>query len=97
MDSSQFLLTISITVTTVLVLVIGVQLIFVLRDLRKTLKKTDIFIDDLEKKEASGENAKSKEKSSTKKHVALHSILDKIRTLSPSSSSKAKKFFIKDQ
>lgn len=49
MDSTQLLLTVVLTVTTILLVVIGIQLIFVLKELRKTLKKVNEIIDNFEK------------------------------------------------
>ncbi len=47
-DTTQLLLTIVLTLTTLLLIIIGVQLIFVLRDLRTTLKKVNSIIDGFE-------------------------------------------------
>lgn len=49
MDTTQLLLTITLTITTILLVVIGIQLIFVLRELRKSLKKVNGVIDGFEK------------------------------------------------
>ena len=49
MDSTQFLLTVVLTVTTILLVVVGIQLIFVLKELRKTLKKVNGIIENFEK------------------------------------------------
>jgi len=49
MDSTQLLLTVVLTVTTVLLVVVGIQLIFVLKELRKTLKKVNGIIENFEK------------------------------------------------
>lgn len=49
MDSTQFLLTIVLTVTTILLVVVGIQLIFVLKELRKALKKINVIIEGFEK------------------------------------------------
>ena len=94
MDAPQFLLIVAITVTTILVVVTGLQLIFVLRELRSAIKKNGHLLANLEKKEIKEE--KAKEKKYQKKLSTLHSILGKIRILAPSNSSKNKRFFIKD-
>jgi hypothetical protein len=48
MDTTQLLLTIVLTVSTIFCVIIGIQLIFVLRDLRKTLKSINTIISGLE-------------------------------------------------
>ena len=49
MDSTQLLLTVVLTVTTILLVVVGIQLVFVLKELRGTLKKINEIIDNFEK------------------------------------------------
>ena len=49
MDTTQLLLTVVLTVTTVLLVVIGIQLIFIFKDLRHLLKKANNIVDELEK------------------------------------------------
>lgn len=49
MDSTQLLLTVVLTVTTVLLVVVGIQLIFVLKELRKALQKVNGIIESFEK------------------------------------------------
>lgn len=49
MDPTQLLLTVVLSVTTILLVVIGIQLIFILKDLRKTLKKVNGIIEGFEK------------------------------------------------
>lgn len=87
------LLIVAITVTTILVVVTGLQLIFVLRELRAAIKKNGHVV-SFDKKEAKDE--KAKEKKYQKKPSTLHSIIGKIRLLAPSSSHKNKRFFIKE-
>lgn len=94
MDAPQFLLIVAVTVTTILVVVTGLQLIFVLRELRMAIKKNGHLLTNLEKKEVKEE--KDKEKKYQKKLSTLHSILGKIKLLAPSSTHKNKKFFIKE-
>lgn len=49
MDTTQLLLTVTLTVTTFFLIVIGVQLIFILKDLRKILNKANNVIEGFEK------------------------------------------------
>ncbi|OGK14546.1 hypothetical protein A3C98_02100 [Candidatus Roizmanbacteria bacterium RIFCSPHIGHO2_02_FULL_37_15] len=49
MDSTQLLLTVVLSVTTVLLILVGIQLIFVLKELRKTLKKVNGIFENFEK------------------------------------------------
>ncbi len=49
MDSTQLLLTVVLTVTTILLIIVGVQFIFVLRELRKILIKANAIIASFEK------------------------------------------------
>jgi len=49
MDTTQLLLTVTLTVTTIFLIVVGVQLIFLLRDVRKTVRKVNLVIEGLEK------------------------------------------------
>lgn len=48
MDTTQLLLTIILSLTTFLLIVVGVQLIFVLRELRKTLKNINKIVNSFE-------------------------------------------------
>jgi len=57
MDSTQLLLSVVLTVTTILLVVIGIQLIFVLKELQKTMKKVNSIIDNFEKVGISLENS----------------------------------------
>lgn len=78
-------------------IIVGLQLIFVLKELRKTIKKIGNFVDEFEKIEKNKNSLSQKKQIIHKKKVALHSILDKIKILSPTISSKTKKFFIKEK
>lgn len=49
MDSTQLLLSVVLTVTTVLLVVIGIQLVFVLKEVRKTLNKINEIISNFER------------------------------------------------
>jgi len=48
MDSTQLLLTIILTVSTILAIIIGIQLIFVLKELRRTLLNINKIVGGLE-------------------------------------------------
>lgn len=48
MDTTQLLLTVVLTLSTILLIVIGIQLIFVLRELRKTLHGVNRIVDGFE-------------------------------------------------
>lgn len=48
MDSTQLLLTIILTVSTILAIIIGIQLIFVLKELRRTLLNINKIVSGLE-------------------------------------------------
>lgn len=56
MDSTQLLLTVTLSVTTIFLIIIGIQLIFILRELRYVLRKTHTIIDGFEKFGGSMEN-----------------------------------------
>ena len=49
MDTTQLLLTIALSVTTILLIIIGIQLIFVLKEVRTILKKANDVIHGFEK------------------------------------------------
>jgi hypothetical protein len=97
MDTTQFLLTLTLTITTVLLVIIGLQLVFVLREIRLTVKKIGNFVNELENIDIRKDVSPDKKHIIKKKHLALHSILDKIRILSPNLSLKTKKFFVKEK
>ena len=48
-DTSQILIVAAITVMTILLTVIGIQLIFILRDVRHIIKRADMLTMELEK------------------------------------------------
>ncbi len=48
MDTTQLLLTIVLTITMILSIIIGFQVIFILRELRKTLKSINKIIEEFE-------------------------------------------------
>lgn len=86
-----------LTTTTVLSVIIGLQLVFVLREIRLTVKKIGAFVEDLEEIETRKEFSPEKKQLIKKKNLALHTIIDKIRILSPNLSLKTKKFFVKEK
>lgn len=49
MDTTQLLLTVVLSVSTILLIIIGIQLIFVLREIRFTLKRVNSIVDGFEK------------------------------------------------
>ncbi len=49
MDSTQLLLTVVLTITTILLIVVGIQLVFVLKEIRKTLQKVNTIIENFER------------------------------------------------
>jgi len=49
MDPTQVLLTLVLATTTVFLLIVGIQLIFLLRELRKTLKNVNSVVDGFKK------------------------------------------------
>ena len=49
MDTTQIFLAVTLSVTTFFLIVVGIQLFFTLRDLRKSLNKVNAIIDAFEK------------------------------------------------
>jgi len=49
MDPTQILLTLVLATTTIFLLVVGIQLIFLLRELRKTIKNANLIVNGFEK------------------------------------------------
>jgi len=49
MEATQILLTIILSLSTIILVVVGIQLIFILNDIRKLLKKINLIIDSFEK------------------------------------------------
>ncbi len=93
MESSQLLLTIAITITTILVVLTGLQLMFVLKELRRALKDSKKAIWKFEEKSED----KTVKHAHHKKPATMHAVLDKIRILVPSDDTKNKRFFIKEK
>lgn len=92
MDSSQLLLTVAITITTILVVLTGLQLLFAVKELRQAIKATGNMIWKLDRPQ----EKEVRHKSHPKKQATLHAVLDKIRFLAPNQGNRSKKFFIKD-
>ncbi len=57
MDTTQLLLTVVLSITTIFLIIIGIQLIFILKDLRRLIKKTNAIVDELERVGVSFENS----------------------------------------
>jgi len=49
MDTTQLLLSVVLTVTTIFLIIVGIQLVFILKDLRQLLKKVNNIVKELEK------------------------------------------------
>lgn len=49
MDTTQLLLTVVLTITTILLVIVGIQFIFVLREIHKIVKKVNGIIEGFEK------------------------------------------------
>ena len=49
MDTTQLLLTVVLSVSTILLIIIGIQLIFTLKEIRLSLKRINSIIDGFEK------------------------------------------------
>ena len=91
MDSIQLLLVAILIITTILMIVVGMQLILTLGEIRKTFKKTyNSKPEKINKHQTNIKKAFNK-----KKYSGMHSIIDKIRILSPISRINRKKFFYK--
>jgi hypothetical protein len=83
MDATQFLLSTAVTITTVLLIIVSVQLISLL----KQLKKDHVI------KKSEHPSIVGKKDIVIKKKVNLHSLLEKIKILTPHKHSSKKKFF----
>lgn len=78
MDTTQFLLTIVLSITTVLLIIIGIQLIFLLREVRKALKKVNNIVEGFEKLGLSVEHGVSELKGFVTGIKAISKIVDLI-------------------
>ncbi len=79
MDTTQLLLTVVLTVTTILLVVIGIQLILVLRELRVALKRINGIIDAFEKVGGSVEHGFAELTGFFAGAKSLFSIIDILR------------------
>lgn len=76
-------------------IVIGIQLISLIKELRKTIKKIFQSLDE-ENFEKNNKKIQHK-KNDYKKVLVINSILDKIKVLSPNLKNKSKKIFLKEK
>jgi|GEM_PF-4500319 len=89
MDNTQLLLSAAIVITTIIIVFVGIQLIAVLRTIRKLIIKTDDILDE-------NDNISLKSKKVNKKKLGtIFSILNKISSFS-SPHEKSKRYFIKE-
>lgn len=49
METTQLLLSVTLTITTILLIIVGIQLVFVLKEFRLTLKRVNQIIEGFEK------------------------------------------------
>ena len=77
MDTTQFLLSTILTVSTLLVVVVGIQFIFVLKELKKTLRRFREFID--ETPEYNQPPKKENQRRQEKKHGSVQTVIEKIK------------------
>ncbi|OGK23402.1 hypothetical protein A3A46_03070 [Candidatus Roizmanbacteria bacterium RIFCSPLOWO2_01_FULL_37_13] len=80
MDTTQLLLTVVLTVTTILLVVVGIQLIFVLKELRKTLKTVNGIIENFEKVGVSVEHSLSEVTGFVSGLKTIFKVIDLIHT-----------------
>ncbi len=90
MDTPQLYLIIILTITTALITIIGIQLIFVLKKSRKAIEKIIEFVDNFEELEKNQEEPTTKVE---KKISTIKAVIDKIKSISPSFYQKTKKIF----
>lgn len=57
MDATQILFNVALSVTTIFLIVIGIQLVFILNELKQSLKKINKIADNFEKIGGSFENS----------------------------------------
>ncbi len=93
MDSIQLLLIAILIITTILMIVVGMQLILTLSEIRKTFKKTN----SLKPEKVNKHETNIKKPLNKRKYSGIHSVIDKIRILLPIPHTKRKKFFVKDK
>lgn len=85
MDTTQLLLSTAVTITTILLIIVSVQLISLLRQ----LKKEHIKIDN----QTFSKNPEIKKDKTTKKKVSLTTLLEKMKSRISHPHSSKKKFF----
>ena len=86
MDTTQLLLSTAVTITTVLLIIVSVQLISLLKQLKKEHLKGD------HQSAKNIENLPKKEKT-TKKRINLTTLLEKMKSHISRSEMQGKKFF----
>lgn len=80
MDTTQLMLTVVLSVTTILLIIIGVQLIFVLRDIRRLLKRTNTIIEGFEKVGVSFEHGMGEIQGFVTGFKTLYKIIDVVHS-----------------
>jgi len=85
MDTAQFLLSTAVTITTVLLILVSLQLISLLKQLKGNIKNDHVV-----------KKPEYKKDKVLKKKVNLTSLLEKIKILTPYNHSSKKKFFKSD-
>lgn len=84
MDTTQLLLSTAVTITTVLLIVISVQLLSVLKQLKK---------DHVKENKPTIKNPEPKKEKVTKKRINLTTLLEKMKNRISHPQSTKKKFF----
>jgi hypothetical protein len=79
-------------ITTILMIVVGIQLVSTLNEIRKSLKTTN----NLKPDKTNKHQTDIRKHSDKRNYSGIHSVIDKIRVLSPA-TQKRKKFFVKDR
>ncbi len=92
MTEIQILLSIAISITTLFIIITSIQLFLLFKDLKKTIKKINFFLDEdnLDKKNQFNE----KKELLKKKHIFLENIINKIK-FTTENNHHNKKFFLK--
>ncbi|MBI5122259.1 hypothetical protein HZA75_00210 [Candidatus Roizmanbacteria bacterium] len=82
MDTTQFLLSTAVTITTILLIIVSLQLISLLKQLKSNPKSDHVI-----------KKPENKKSHIVKKKINLTSLLGKIKILTPHNHSLKKKFF----
>ena len=82
MDMTQFLLSTAVTITTILLIMVSLQLISLLKHLKNS-PKNELMV----------KKPENKKNNITNKKVSLINLLEKIKILTPRHHSPKKKFF----